>query len=133
MASEISTYLTNAVLAWIKGGAMPTAPTAVYMSLHNGDCGPDGTSGTDVTTTVRVAGRVEVTFGAVAARKMSNDAIVDFGNSAGAVTVNSAAFWTDAVADECLGASLLPAPLEITVDLPVKVPVGNASFGFPIA
>lgn len=81
--SDTSTYVGDALLNWIKGTAMPTAPTGVFVSLWNGD--PDS-AGTQVTGTVGLTTQA-VTFGAVATRAMSNSADISFGTATGSATV----------------------------------------------
>lgn len=102
-----SNYLGNAVLNWVKGSAMPTAPSAVYVALFNGDPTDAGSGGTEVTTTIRTAGRVAATFGAVSAKSMSNSALVDFGNAAGTATVTHFAVYDAASAGNMLGSNAL--------------------------
>lgn len=102
-----SNYLANAVLAWVKGTAMPTAPTTVYVALFNGDPTDAGTGGTEVTTTIRAAGRVAVTYGTIASKSMSNSAIVNFGNSAGATTITHFGIFDAASAGNMLGSNSL--------------------------
>ena len=102
-----STYLGNALLNWVKGSAMPTAPTTVYVALWNGDPTDAGTGGTEVTTTIRTAGRLAATFGTVASKSMSNSAIVNFGAAAGAATVTYFAVFDAASAGNMLGSNIL--------------------------
>ena len=89
--SGFSTYLQSAVLNWIRGTAMPTAPTAIYVALFSADPTDAGTLTNEVTTTIRTAGRVAANFGAVATASgtgtIANTAIVDFGTAAGSATV----------------------------------------------
>ncbi len=86
-----STYTQTALLNWIKGSAMPTAPAAVYVALFSADPTDAGTLTNEVTTTVRTAGRVAATFGTVntsaGTGTIANNAAVDFGTAAGAATV----------------------------------------------
>lgn len=89
-----STFLENAVLNYVKGTAFPAAPAAVYVALFNGDPTDAATGGTEVTATVRAAGRVAVTFGAIAAKTMSNSGVVDFGNAAGGTNVTHFAIFS---------------------------------------
>ncbi|RPH72721.1 MAG: hypothetical protein EHM78_02125 [Myxococcaceae bacterium] len=81
--SDMSTYLGDALLNWLKSSAFPSDPANVYAGLYNGD--PDG-AGTEVTGTVALT-RQAVTFGSIAARAMSNTAEIDFGDASGAATV----------------------------------------------
>lgn len=39
-----SEYLADALLGWLKGTAMPTAPTGLFLQLHTGSPGVLGTS-----------------------------------------------------------------------------------------
>jgi hypothetical protein len=133
MPSELSDYTVNALLNWIRGTAMPAAPAGVYVALHNGDCGVNGTGGTDVTATINAAGRVAITFGAVASREIANNAVADFGDADAGATINSVSFWTAQSGGSCIGYTPLAAPLVVTTGLPVKVPIGNAKFGLPVA
>lgn len=103
-----STYLANAICNWLRGTAMPSAPAGVYVALFNGDPTDAGTGGTEVTTSVRVAGRVAATFGAPASKAIANTAIVDFGNAAGAVaSVTHFAIFDAASGGNMLGSNAL--------------------------
>jgi hypothetical protein len=135
MASKFSDYFANAALNWFRGDDMPAAPDTVYIALHTGDCGVNGTGGVDVTTTIRVAGRVAVDWGAVTARQLKNDAVADFGDAAGtpASDVGSASLWDAPTGGNCLTGGPLPAPLPVTSGLPVKVPVAALVVGLTVA
>lgn len=133
MPSRISDYVANKICGWYTGVAFGTAPTTVYVSLHTGDCGVNGTAGTDVTTTVRPAGRVAVDWGTPAARHALNDADTDFGLAAGACVIDSCALWDASSGGNCLGSGLLPSSQAITVGLPVKVPATAIDVGFPVS
>lgn len=84
MATDFTTYTKNAILNHIYRNTALAAPAVVYASLWNGD--PES-GGTEVTTTIRVAGRVAITFGAPSAGVILNSAIVNFGNAAAGATV----------------------------------------------
>lgn len=102
-----STYLGNALLNWVKGTAMPTAPTTVYVGLFNGDPTDAGTGGTEVTTTVRTAGRVAVAYGTVGSKSMTNSAAVSFGAAAAGATITHFAIFDAASAGNMLGSNAL--------------------------
>lgn len=85
-----STYLQNAHLNWLKGTQMPTPPSALYVGLFSADPTDAGLTANEVTTTIRPAGRVTATFGAISGTNtstMTNNAVVDFGSAAGGATV----------------------------------------------
>ena len=84
-----STYVRDAIAAWINGTTMPTAPAARYVALFNGD--PAG-AGTEVTTTIRAAGRVASTY-TRASNVLTSNADADFGPAAGAATVTHFAIY----------------------------------------
>lgn len=89
--AAFSSYMEQKILNWVKGTTFATAPTNVYVALFSSDPTDAGT-GTEVTTTVHSGGRVAATFGTIAtlggSSSISNSAVVDFGASAGAVTVS---------------------------------------------
>lgn len=125
-----SNYLEDKLLNWaLKNTAMGTPPATVYVGLHNGDPTDAGTGGTEVTTTIRTAGRVAATFGTITtnagANTAANSAIVDFGAAAGAVaTMTHFGIW-----DAASGGNLLYAdPL---TGQPISVALGNL-VSFPI-
>ena len=79
--SAFSNYLENAILLWVKGTAMPTAPGTVYVALFNGDPTDAGSGGTEITNTLTgSANRTAVAFGGVtdsgAAKQIANSADV---------------------------------------------------------
>lgn len=82
--SDMSSYLGDKLLNWLKGTAFGTAPSSVYAALFNGD--PDA-GGTELTGTINLT-RQAVTWGAVASRAVSNSAEVNFGtaNNTGSAT-----------------------------------------------
>lgn len=82
--SDMSSYLGDKLLNWMKGTAFGTAPSTVYVALYNGD--PDS-GGTELTGTINLT-RQGVTWGSVAARALANSAEVNFGtaNNSGTAT-----------------------------------------------
>lgn len=75
--SDMSTYLGDALFNWLKSTAFPADPTNVYAALYDGD--PAG-AGVEVTGTANLT-RQAITFGAIAARAMSNSVQIDFGTA----------------------------------------------------
>lgn len=122
-----SDYVENAVLNWMRGSAMPSAPSAVYIALFSSDPTDAATGGTEVTTTVRTAGRVAATFGASTAGAMSNSAIVDFGAAAGAATVSHFAAFDAATGGNKLFSGALTASKSVTAGDPVSFAAGALS------
>lgn len=125
-----SDYLETQILNWIKGTTFPAAPSAVYVGLFSSDPTDTGSAGTEVTTTVRVAGRVAVTFGANSGSgdgttSISNSAIVDFGASAGATTVTHFALFDAVSGGNMLVSETLTSSKTIAISDPVSFPIGN--------
>lgn len=96
MAGEqISPYFGNKIVRWMLNAAdLPTRPTSLYLALYNGD---PFSGGTEVTTTIRAAGRVIIDWEATPASGTDNevltDADVDFGVAVGAATVDHVAIY----------------------------------------
>ena len=51
--SAFSNYLELKIAQWVTGTQLPTPPTQVFIGLFNGDPGEAGTTGTEVTSTLR--------------------------------------------------------------------------------
>lgn len=121
-----SDYLENKLLNWAyKGTTMGTAPAAIYVALFNGDPTDAASGGTEVTTTVRVAGRVAGIFSAVSGGQTSNSAEVDFGNAAGPATMTHFATFDAASAGNMLHAGALTGGTQgVLAGTPVKFGVG---------
>lgn len=125
-----STYVANALLNWVRGTAMPAAPAAVYIALFNGDPTDAGTGGTEVTATLRTAGRVAATFGAPSGKAIANTAIVDFGNAAGAATATHFAVFDAASAGNMLGSNPLSSGSgAISAGVAVNFAIGALTWG----
>lgn len=127
--SDMTTYLGNKVLRWLAGNAMPTAPANVYLALFDGD--PKG-AGTEITEDVNSAGRMEISFEAIALgidNSVSNDTAIDFGNSESAVDLSHVAVYDAQVAGSPLWAKeLTGGPFAVTVGLPISFPIGAITF-----
>lgn len=130
MASELSNYLANEFLDWVKGNAIDSPPASVYVALFDGDPTASGSGGTEVTTTIRVAGRVAVTWGAIASRQIANSADVDFGTSAGNANVTHAALFDASSGGNMLAYSAVDNTRNILTGDPVVIPTGDLSVNF---
>lgn len=124
--SDIQAYLGNKIARWLGGQAFPAAPAAVYVALFNGD---PASGGTEVTTTIRAAGRVAASFGANVpaaglVNNMANDADSDFGTAAGAATVNFLALYDAASAGNLLMSHAVSSQA-IAIGTSVKVNAGS--------
>lgn len=127
MSSDLSKYLGNKLAQWFAGTDMPSAPASCYAALYNGD---PKTSGSEVTTDVRGAGRVAITWDSIADdgsdNTLATDADADFGNSDGDATVTHVAVMDAASSGHILGSrALTGGTATITTGTPVKILSGD--------
>lgn len=127
MASDMSLYLGNKVLRWLAGNAMPTAPATVYLALFNGD--PQA-AGSEITTSVRAAGRLAITWSALASgtgNTFENNGAIDFGNSAnGSLSCSHIAiFDASSSGNRLWSKAVTGGPLSIALGSSVKVNSGD--------
>lgn len=121
----LSTYLANLFLNHFRGTNIGTAPAAVYVGLHTADPTDAGTTG-EVTTTIRVAGRVAVTFAAPSSKVITSNADADFGNAAGGSgTITHFSIWDAASGGNCLGTAAVTASKAWVTGQGVKFPSGS--------
>jgi hypothetical protein len=131
MASNLSPYLGNKICRWFAGNAMPAAPAACYVALFNGN---PKTTGSEVTSTIRAAGRVAITFDAIADDgadiQITNSADVDFGAAAGDVAnLDYVGIFDDATAGHLLASVVLPGgPFSVIAGSAVKFLIGDLTF-----
>lgn len=121
MATNISPYLGNKLTRWLGGQAMPTAPVSVFAALF--------LAGTEVTTTIRVAGRVAIAWtvpasGSVTA--MVNSADVDFGNAASGSNVDEIRLFDAASSGNLLYSKPITTAVVVAGEQ-VKMSAGNLS------
>lgn len=92
-----SQYLADKILTWVKGTAFPTALSNVYISIHTGNPGVNGTSN-DVTSSVTgSANRTTVASSAFSAagnatsggREITNTGIVQITTNAANPTIQT--------------------------------------------
>ncbi len=130
--ADFSDYLETQILNWIKGTTFPTAPTNLYVGLFSSDPTDTGSAGTEVTTTIRPAGRVTITFGANTGTGDGGTVITsatdaDFGTSAGAATVTHFAIFDAASGGNMLFSDALTSSKTIAISDPVNFPAGNVT------
>jgi hypothetical protein len=115
-----ATFFRDAVCNVLRG----TSLTAIsgFVALFNGN---PSSGGTEVTTTIRVAGRVAVSFNAPSNGVMTSSAIVDFGNAAGGATVSHFAIMTASTAgNQVFWAALTNGTQTISATNPVSFAAG---------
>lgn len=120
--ANFSSFTRQAIANWLRGNAAMPAQAQPYVSLWDGD---PGDAGTDVTETIRAAGRVAVTFGNPADGAMTNDAAVDFGEAGAGASVTHFALHDADAAGNMLASAALDAPKTVNAGDPVSFPVGD--------
>lgn len=129
MASDLSKYLGNKLAMWIAGNAMPAAPANIYLAIYNGD--PKG-AGTEVTTTIRSAGRLPVDWDAIVSgidNILVNEADVDYGDAEGATSMSHVAAVDAASGGNILASKAIPGgTVAIELGTGVKFLAGDVSF-----
>lgn len=128
--TDLSLYFANKLLRWMAGNAMPSAPASVFMALYDGD---PKSGGSEVTTTIRAAGRLALSFAALASgtgNVLTTNADVDFGPSDGSVpNLDHVAIFDASSSGNLLWARALPgAPYNVTPGTDVKFLTGDITF-----
>ncbi|UNJ22066.1 hypothetical protein [Microcystis phage vB_MweS-yong2] len=124
--SDFSNHLETAICNVLRGTALAgvTPHVALFSAMPN----EAGAGGTEVTTDVRPAGRLPVTFGAPApdgtGTQIANSADINFGNSAGSPTIVGWGLYDAAVAGNLLALKTLAAPQVVTAGNPVDFLAG---------
>lgn len=104
---SLSNYLEDAFCNALRGGGNGsnfTAPAAVYMKLHTGDPGENGTANAATETS-----RKEVQFGASSGGVISLSNSPQWTNISGSEDASHFSLWDDSAAGNCLGSGVLTA------------------------
>jgi hypothetical protein len=130
MASDLSAYLGNFILRWLNGNAaMPSPPAGLYIGLFDGN---PKTTGTEISTTIAVTGRVAVTFATLASgplHLLTSDIDVDFGIAAGAATLSHLALFDAQVAGTLLASrAIVGGSQSVLAGASVKFLAGGITF-----
>jgi len=126
---DIADPIRNQIIDWLTGKSdpLPSANTR-YVALFDGD--PQG-SGSEVTTTIRPAGRVPITTamesgGVTVQGQSSNTGDIDFGNADAGATVSHLAIYDAATSGTLIASDALTGGTQtITAGNPVKIPSGD--------
>ena len=127
--AALSNYLETAVLNWIRGTAMPTAPSTVYIGVFSDSPGDDA-SGTEITSTITgSANRIAVTFGTVTdasgAGQIANSGTVTItASAAGGGTVSHIGLFDAQTGGNLLYHGALTAPVVVAAGNELKIETG---------
>ncbi len=126
---DIADGILNQLVDWVIGKSDPLpAAGDRYAALFDGD--PQG-AGTEVTTTIRSAGRLAITASMEAAGttntgESSSTADIDFGNAEGGATVSHLAIYDSQSGGTLLASDALTGGTQtVTAGNPVKIPAGD--------
>jgi hypothetical protein len=118
---SMSNYLENELLDHVFGVGAFTQPSGVYVKLHLGDPGEDGT-GNPATETTRVQG----TFGSAASGgTISNTAQVQWTGLAATETLTHVSLWDASTSGNCLWAGPLASSVNVNIGGTFTIPIGD--------
>lgn len=107
--TAMSNYLENKLLDHAVGTASFTAPSTVYVQLHTGDPGEDGTANVAGETTRRPTGA----FSAAAAGTTDNDAAITWTAVSTTETYTHISMWDASSAGNCLFVGALTSSVAV--------------------
>ena len=126
---DLTTYAENAIGdAMFNNTALPSV-ASMYVAFYNGDPTDAGTGGTEVTTDIRAAGRLALSMSTFSSGASANDAIVDMGESDGAVTyTHIALFDAQSAGNMWAYGGITGGTQSIGAGTPVSIAVGKLTF-----
>lgn len=114
-------YFVNKVLDHCLGGVAWTPPAAVYLQLHTGDPGPDGTANISGTTL-----RKAVTWSAAAGGRIAMTSDLTW-TAAAKDTISHLSLWDAASSGHCLLTDELDEPKNLYVGDTFNLPVASVT------
>lgn len=118
---SLSNFAENEIADWLCANGAPSAVSNVYVKLHIGDPGEDGTGNAASHTT-----RVEASFSAASGGAIANDADVEFTPLAADETISYASGWDHPTAGNCLWISNVFAdPQAVNAGGLFRIPAGD--------
>ena len=124
--SLVSDYLAGKVVDVMRNTAF-SGISGLHLALFNGDPGPAGASATEITTTIRTAGRVAITLNAASNGVTSNAAEVDFGISQATTTVGGWGIYDASTSGNLLLYGGLTPTIQVLINQTLKIPGGSLS------
>lgn len=119
---SFSNDLESKVIQHLVGEASWTAPTNIYVQVHDGDPGEDGTSNTISGWTTRAV----MSFAAESGGAAATDTLIEMQNtSGGSATVSHVSFHDASSSGNALGSAALSASKTIGDDDYLRFPVGD--------
>jgi predicted deacylase len=123
---SISDYAENKLVDAVvnhttTGGGLPTAD--IWVKLHTGDPGENGTSNAATETT-----RKQASFAAASGGSAATDADVPWTSVAGTETYSHVSFWDASTAGNCLGSGAMGASKAVNAGDNFTLTSGNVTF-----
>jgi hypothetical protein len=123
---SISNYLENQWAKTLRGGGNGTnytAPAAVYVKLHTGDPGEDGTANAAGETT-----RKAITFGVESGGVITSNVLVEWTNVSTTETYSHVSLWDASTAGNNLVNGALTSSKSVTAGDTFQLPSGQVTF-----
>jgi hypothetical protein len=106
---SISNYAELKILDHLTGTTSWTAPSTVYIKLHTGDAGEDGTTNAATETTRKAA-----SWSAASSGSISTSATLEWTNVAATETYSHWSAWDNSTAGNCLWTGALSSSAAVT-------------------
>lgn len=106
---SISNYAELKILDHATGRASWTMPTTVYIKLHTGDAGEDGTTNAAANTT-----RKSASWNAASSGSISTSATIEWTNVSNTETYSHWSAWDASTAGNCLWTGALSSSAAVT-------------------
>jgi hypothetical protein len=118
---SLSNFAENEIADWLCANGAPSTVTAVFVKLHIGDPGEDGTGNPAAHTT-----REEASFSAASGGAITNDADIEFTPLAADETISYVSGWDAATNGNCLWISNEMAdPQAVNAGGLLRIPAGD--------
>lgn len=118
---SMSNYLEDELLDHVFGVGAFTQPSGVYVKLHLGDPGEDGTGNPAAETT-----RIQGTFGSAASGgTISNTAQIQWTSLAATETLTHISLWDASTAGNCLWAGALASSVNVNSGGTFTIAIGD--------
>ena len=124
--AAMSDYLENELLDHALGTGSFTMPSNVYMKLHIGTPGDDGTTNAASETTRVDCGN----FAAAAAGTTDNDAAIQWSSVSNTETYSHFSLWDASSGGNCLFVGALSSSVAVTAGDDFEIPAGDLDITF---
>lgn len=117
---SLSNFAENEIADWLGANGAPSSVTNVYVKLHTGDPGEDGTANAATHTT-----REEASFAAASGGAVATNADVEFTPMAATESITHVSIWDHVSAGNCLGSGALAASQNVNTGGLLRIPSGD--------